>query len=120
VQNKEIYFKTRMNLKWSPAGRFVWQLGTKTVDKLGLPSLQNCAATVVDHPIRPFTWAMELLMLGCGVGFNIQKEYVYQIPKLQKKKVKITRLDNADADYIIPDTREGSLPNLNSLISICL
>lgn len=115
-EEKETYFKTRMNLKWSPAGRFVWQLGTKTVDKLGLPSLQNCAATVVDHPIRPFTWAMELLMLGCGVGFNIQKEYVYQIPKLQKKKVKITRLDNADADYIIPDTREGWVKLLGKLL----
>lgn len=106
-EEKETYFNSRMNLKWSPAGRFVWQLGTKTVDKLGLPSLQNCAACVVDHPIRPFTWAMELLMLGCGVGFNIQKEYVYQIPKLQKKKIKIVRQDDAAADFIIPDTREG-------------
>jgi len=106
-EEKETYFNSRMNLKWSPAGRFVWQLGTKTVDKLGLPSLQNCAACVVDHPIRPFTWAMELLMLGCGVGFNIQKEYVYQIPKLQKKKIKIVRQDDASADFIIPDTREG-------------
>ena len=28
-----------MNLKGTVAGRFLWQLGTKTVDKLGLPSL---------------------------------------------------------------------------------
>ena len=83
-EEKETYINSRLNLKWSPAGRFVWQLGTKTVDKLGLPSLQNCAACVVDHPIRPFTWAMELLMLGCGVGYNIQKEYVYQITKIKK------------------------------------
>jgi len=115
-EEKETYFNTRMNLKWSPAGRFMWQLGTKTVDKLGLPSLQNCAATVVDHPIRPFTWAMELLMLGCGVGFNIQKEYVYQIPKLQKKKVKITRQDDSSADYIIPDTREGWIRLLGKIL----
>lgn len=54
-----------LNLKGTVAGRFLWQLGTKTVDKLGLPSLQNCAVCVVDEPIRPFTWAMELLMLGC-------------------------------------------------------
>lgn len=63
---KDFYFKSRMNLKWSVAGRFMWQLGTKTVDNLGLPSLQNCAATVVNHPIRPFTWAFEMLMLGSG------------------------------------------------------
>ena len=115
-EEKETYYNTRMNLKWSPAGRFVWQLGTKTVDKLGLPSLQNCAACVVDHPIRPFTWAMELLMLGCGVGYNIQKEYVYQIPRLQKKKVKIERLDTKDADYIIPDTREGWVKLLGKVL----
>ena len=37
-----------MSLKGTVAGRFLWQLGTKTVDRLGLPSLQNCAFTVVD------------------------------------------------------------------------
>ena len=40
-----------MNLKGTVAGRFLWQLGTKTVDKLGLPSLQNCAFVVCDEPI---------------------------------------------------------------------
>jgi adenosylcobalamin-dependent ribonucleoside-triphosphate reductase len=94
-----------MNLEGSVAGRFLWQLGTKTVDKLGLPSLQNCAVTLVNEPVKPFTWAMDMLMLGCGVGFNIQREYVYELPK--PKKVKITRLDTKDADYIVPDTRTG-------------
>ena len=56
----------RTQLKFSPAGRFMWQLGTKTVDRLGLPSLQNCAFTVVNEPIKPFIWAFELLMLGAG------------------------------------------------------
>lgn len=94
-----------LSLKGSVAGRFLWQLGTKTVSKLGLLSLQNCAGTVVDHPIRPFTWAMDALMLGSGVGFNIQREYVYQLPKV--KKAKIVRLDTKDADFIVPDTRQG-------------
>ena len=95
-----------LKLKGTVAGRFLWQLGTKTVDKLGLPSLQNCAFTVVDQPIRPFTWAFEMLMLGSGVGFNIQREHVYQLPKV-KRKVKVTRLDENDADFIVPDSREG-------------
>ena len=68
--------KIMLGLKGTVAGRFLWQLGTKTVDKLGLPSLQNCAFVVVDDPIRPFTWAFEMLMLGSGVGFNIQRENV--------------------------------------------
>lgn len=95
-----------MNLKGTVAGRFLWQLGTKTVDRLGLPSLQNCAFVVVDQPIRPFTWAFEMLMLGSGVGFNIQREHVYQIPKVLKK-VKVERKDVNDADFIVPDSREG-------------
>lgn len=95
-----------LDLKGTVAGRFLWQLGTKTVDKLGLLSLQNCAFTVVDEPIRPFTWAMDALMLGSGVGYNLQREHVYQIPKV-KKKVKIIRQDTNDADFIVPDSREG-------------
>ena len=95
-----------MSLKGTVAGRFLWQLGTKTVDRLGLPSLQNCAFTVVDEPIRPFTWAFEMLMLGSGVGFNIQREHVYQLPKV-KKKVKIENVNDNGADFIVPDSREG-------------
>lgn len=93
-----------LNLKGSVAGRFWWQLGTKTVGKLGLLSLQNCAFTTVDST-RAFTWAMDALMLGSGVGFNIQREFVYQLPKV--KKAKIVRLDTNDADFIISDKREG-------------
>lgn len=103
-----------LGLEGIVAGRFLWQLGTKTVDKLGLPSLQNCAVTLVNEPIRPFTWAMDMLMLGCGVGFNIQREYVYELPK--PKKVKITRLDTKDADFIVPDTRQGWIELLQKVL----
>jgi ribonucleoside-triphosphate reductase (thioredoxin) len=114
-EEEDYYRETRLKLKWSTAGRFMWQLGTKTVDKLGLPSLQNCAGVVVDTPIRPFTWAFEMLMLGSGVGYNIQKEYVYQLPKV-KNKIKIERVDSKDADFIIPDTREGWVKLLGKVL----
>ena len=96
-----------LTLKGSVAGRFLWQLGTKTVDTLGLLSLQNCAFTVIDEPIRPFTWAFDSLMLGSGVGYNIQREYVYELPKVKGRSIKITRQDTNDADFIVPDSREG-------------
>ena len=105
--DKKFYRDMRHNMWGSVAGRFMWQLGTKTVDQLGLPSLQNCAFVVVDDPIRPFTWAMDMLMLGSGVGFSIKREHVYKLPKVQKKKIKIERFNNAGADFIVPDTREG-------------
>jgi len=105
-----------LSLKGTVAGRFFWQLGTKTVDKLGLPSLQNCAFTVVDHPIRPFTWTFDMLMLGSGVGYNIQREFVYKLPKVLRKRVKIERLDEKDADYIVPDSREGWVKLLGKVL----
>lgn len=105
-EEKKGYYNTRLGLKWSVAGRFMWQLGTKTVKKLGLPSLQNCAFTVVNDPIKPFTWAMDMLMLGSGVGYNIQRHNVYTLPKVGNK-VKIQRVDGNDVDFIIPDNREG-------------
>ena len=104
-----------MNLKGTVAGRFLWQLGTETVDRLGLPSLQNCSFVVVDQPIRPFTWAFEMLMLGSGVGFNIQREHVYQLPKV-KASVEVSRNDENDADFIVPDSREGWVELLDRVL----
>ena len=67
-------------LKGSVAGRFWWQLGTNTVERFGLASLQNCAFTTVDTPIRPFTWCMDMLALGSGVGYNIQRKNIDKLP----------------------------------------
>lgn len=114
-EEKRRYITTRLQLKWSVAGRFMWQLGTKTVKKLGLPSLQNCAGVVVDDPIRPFTWAFDMLMLGCGVGFNIQREHIHKLPKL-RGKIRIERKDSSDADFIVPDTREGWIKLLGKVL----
>jgi ribonucleoside-triphosphate reductase len=96
-----------LNLKCSVAGRFLWQLGTKTVDRFGLASLQNCAFTVVDSPVRPFCWTMDMLALGAGVGYNIQKKYVDKLPVVRDWFKAPTRVDNGGADFIIPDSREG-------------
>jgi hypothetical protein len=104
-----------LNLKGTVAGRFLWQLGTETVDRLGLPSLQNCAFVVVDEPIRPFTWAFEMLMLGSGVGFNIQNKNVAFLPEVVDK-VEITRCDTNDADFIVPDSREGWVKLLSKVL----
>jgi ribonucleoside-triphosphate reductase len=98
------YFLT---LKCSVAGRFLWQLGTKTVERLGLASLQNCAFTVIDSPIRPFCWAMDMLALGSGVGYNLQREHINKLPPVRDWFKAPTRVDHGGADFIIPDSREG-------------
>jgi len=100
----ERYF---LELKCSVAGRFLWQLGTSTVSKLGLASLQNCAFITVDNPVVSFTWTMDMLALGSGVGYNIQKKNVDKLPEVREWFSPPTRLDSGSADFIVPDSREG-------------
>lgn len=111
---KELFRELLLNLKGSVAGRFLWQLGTATVDKLGLASLQNCAAVVIDHPVRPFTWAFDMLMLGSGVGYNLQLKNIYSLPTV--KRVEITHERSNDADLIVPDKREGWITLLEKVL----
>ena len=94
------------NLRCSFSGRALWQLGTKTVDRIGGDSLQNCWCVKVNNPIKPFCFTFNELMLGGGVGFNILPEYVYELPEV-KYCVNIERLDSNDVDFIVPDNREG-------------
>jgi ribonucleotide reductase alpha subunit len=107
AEEQERLKKYLMELKGTVAGRFLWQMGTGTVDKLGLASLQNCAFTTINEPVRPFTWAMDMLMLGSGVGYNIQKVNVDKLPPVNADFTAPTRMDVADADFIVPDSREG-------------
>ena len=115
----EMYYdkakKMLMQLKGSVAGRFLWQLGTRTVDDLGLMSLQNCAFTVINSPVRPFTWAFDALMLGSGVGYNIQLKHVYSLPIV--RTVTIVHKATKDADYIVPDSREGWVSLLDKVLT---
>lgn len=46
-------------------------------------------------------------MLGSGVGVNIQREYVYKLPPVLEGFQRPIRQDNASADFIVSDTREG-------------
>lgn len=113
LKNAYNYF---MSLKCSVAGRFLWQLGTETVDKLGLMSLQNCAFTNIDDPIKPFLWIFDVLMLGTGVGFNIQKHNINKLPPVINNDIKIVRKDTKDADFIVPDSREGWVALLEKVL----
>lgn len=113
-EEQQEFFNLLYTLKCSVAGRFLWQLGTRTVDKLGLMSLQNCAFTVVDNPVKPFTWIMNFLMLGAGCGYRISQEDVSKFPIV--KHVNITRRDEKDSDYIVPDSRQGWIKLLGKVM----
>lgn len=110
---KEV-FNLLYNLKCSVAGRFLWQLGTRTVDNIGLPSLQNCSFVTINEPVRPFTWAMNFLMLGSGVGYRVLPEDLKDFPTV--KYALVTRKDTKDADFIVPDSREGWVKLLGKVL----
>jgi ribonucleotide reductase alpha subunit len=93
------------NLKCNFAGRMLWQLGTSTVDRFGANSLLNCWATAMREP-KAFLFLFENLMLGGGVGYSIRREDVHELPKI-KKGVVVTHEATKDADFIVPDSREG-------------
>jgi adenosylcobalamin-dependent ribonucleoside-triphosphate reductase len=105
-KEQEELFDLVFNLKGSFSGRGLWQLGTDTVDRFGLASLNNCWAVAVDKP-EAFCFTFDMLMLGGGVGFNIQREFVYRLPSVTPSEVQIKHVKGVDADFMVPDSREG-------------
>ena len=102
------------NLKCNFAGRMLWQLGTSTVDRFGANSLLNCWATAMREP-KAFLFLFENLMLGGGVGYSIRREDVHELPKI-KKGVNVIHEATKDADYIVPDKREGWVNLLSKVL----
>ena len=104
-EEAEQLFDLIFNLKCNFAGRMLWQLGTPTVDRFGANSLLNCW-NVSMNSIRSFLFLFENLMLGGGVGFSIRREDIHELPRI-KKDVNIVHKNTKDADFIVPDSREG-------------
>ena len=98
-------FDHMFHLRGTLSGRALWQLGTGTVDRLGGASLLNCWFIDIVEP-EDFCAIFELLMLGGGVGFSVKRESVHQLPKI-KSGVTVEANRSPDADFIVPDSREG-------------
>jgi hypothetical protein len=93
------------NLRCCFSGRALWQLGTSNIHRIGADSLQNCWHVAITE-LHSFCFTFNQLMLGGGVGFNIQPEFVYELPTV-KYGVSVVRVDENDVDFIVPDNREG-------------
>lgn len=101
-------------LKWTPPGRGLAQIGTPLVNlhKNGA-SLQNCAVTGFPDdnkhdPGFPFAWLVEAMMLGIGVGANV----------VEKSTIMVTSPNDDDTEvYQIPDTREGWAISVGKLVN---
>lgn len=91
--------------KAGPAGRGLWFSGTDAHKRLGGVAANNCYfETSADW--RNFVIALDLLMLGGGVGMSVEHKYTSKLPRI-KKGVKVVCKNTNDADFIVPDSREG-------------
>jgi hypothetical protein len=68
----EAAFIRMWNFKWLPPGRGLWMTGTRFMYLKGSAATMNCAFVTtkdIDKQYsEPFTWAMDMSMLGVGVG----------------------------------------------------
>jgi ribonucleoside-triphosphate reductase len=94
-----------MNRKAGPAGRGWWFSGSTAQDRFGGRALTNCWFDVADD-WNNFVLAQDLLMLGGGVGMSVENRYVSKLPKV-KRGVTVSHRGTRDADFIVPDSREG-------------
>lgn len=110
----ERLFDHVFNLRCNFAGRMLWQLGTSTVERFGLASLLNCWFISMREPLD-FCFLFEHLMLGGGVGFSVKREDIHELPRV-KKGVQIQHKLTKDADFIVPDSREGWVKLLSHVV----
>src|ERR1019366_6851619 len=103
VPAKEIERLTHlmMNRKAGPGGRGLWFSGTKGHKHLGGAALCNCWFLTLDD-WQNFVLAMDLLMLGGGVGGSVEHRFVSKLPRV-KKDVSVVHSGGNDADFIVPD-----------------
>ncbi len=105
-------FQAMWEFKFLPPGRGLWSMGTEHVEKVGGASLNNCGFVSTEHldtdPIRPFTFLMDMMMLGVGVGFDVMgagKVYVHG------------NRHHATWNYVVEDSREGWVGSVYTLLS---
>lgn len=91
--------------KAGPAGRGYWFSGAPSQERIGGAALNNCWFLTADN-WEHFVIAQDLLMLGGGVGLSVEHQFSSKLPKI-RKDVTILHKGSKDADFIVPDSREG-------------
>lgn len=114
-EEMEKLFDYMFNLKAIYSGRMLWRLGTQ--DKLSKygDALNNCWSVSLDS-VQAFCFLFEQLMLGGGVGYSIRRQDIAQLPKV-KPTVTVKHEPTKDADFIVPDSREGWVRLLREVLT---
>lgn len=92
-------YRLIFEMKFLPPGRGLWSMGTELIEKLGGVPLFNCAYHTTDHPdfARPYTFVLEMSMLGVGTGFDTAGA----------GKTVIKRPRQGKDVHVVADSREG-------------
>lgn len=110
-KSAQIMYDKIFNFKFLPPGRGLWSMGSNFIKDKGSMSLNNCAMiSTEDIQTRgsfAFTWTMDALMLGVGVGFDTKGANKINI-KTPKPRNGLT--------YQIPDSREGWVESVGMTI----
>lgn len=100
------------HMKWLPAGRGLWAMGSPIVMEDGNSApLQSCAFISSDESVtEAMTFLFDASMLGVGVGFDADGADKFQVHEPMP----------AEEPYIIPDSREGWVESLRILLDAYL
>ena len=98
------------NLKWTPPGRGLWMMGTKFVEERTGAALFNCAFRSTQDIDRKggyiFSWIMDALMVGVGVGFDTKGAGT----------ITIKEPTYTNDTLVIDDSREGWVNSVHILL----
>lgn len=94
-------YRRMWEFKFLPPGRGLWMMGTEQVYKNGSASLNNCAFVstkdIATDFASPFTFLMDMSMLGVGVGGDCKGAGL----------VRIVEPSIDEETYKVEDSREG-------------
>jgi ribonucleoside-triphosphate reductase len=98
-------------LKWTPPGRGLWMMGTKFVNERTAAGLFNCAFRSTKEINTKggylFSWMMDALMLGIGVGFDT----------LGAGTLVVQKPEFTNENFVIDDSREGWVQSVKVLLN---
>jgi ribonucleotide reductase class II len=103
-------FQRMWEFKWTPPGRGLWMMGTDIVYEKGGAGLNNCAfvssENIGDDFSGPFTFLMDMSMMGVGVGGDTRGA--------GKAKIRTPRL--TETPLVVEDSREGWVAMARSVL----
>jgi ribonucleoside-triphosphate reductase len=104
-------YERLFTLKWTPPGRGLWMMGTKFVNERTAAGLFNCAFRSTREISTKggylFSWMMDALMLGIGVGFDT----------LGAGTLTVQKPEFTTENYVISDSREGWVESVKILLN---